>query len=55
MNILIINGGIPKGGRTEIITRFLANEYQFEYIDIPPSASTIHYTVSEKIIYSHFD
>ncbi|GIN58710.1 NADPH-dependent FMN reductase [Lederbergia ruris] len=34
MEILIINGGMPKGGRTELLTRFIAKEYQFSYIDI---------------------
>ncbi|MCJ7840445.1 NAD(P)H-dependent oxidoreductase [Lederbergia sp. NSJ-179] len=34
MDILIINGGMPRGGRTEFITRFIAKEYQFHYIDI---------------------
>ncbi|MCR2821107.1 NADPH-dependent FMN reductase [Lederbergia panacisoli] len=32
--ILVINGGMPKGGRTEIITRYIAGQYKLDYIDI---------------------
>ncbi|GIN73825.1 FMN-dependent NADPH-azoreductase [Bacillus sp. J14TS2] len=34
MNVLTINGGMPKGGRTEWLTRFIAKEFQIPYIDI---------------------
>ncbi|WP_062105364.1 NADPH-dependent FMN reductase [Bacillus niameyensis] len=34
MNILIINGGMPKGGRTELITHFIANKYSYDRLDI---------------------
>ncbi len=34
MNVLVVNGGMPKGGRTELITRFIAREYGFDYLDI---------------------
>ncbi|HEY4554726.1 MAG TPA: NADPH-dependent FMN reductase [Bacillaceae bacterium] len=34
MNVLVINGGMPKGGRTEQITRFISNKYGFDYFDI---------------------
>lgn len=32
--ILVINGGMPKGGRTELLTRYIARQYNFDYIDI---------------------
>lgn len=34
MNVLVINGGMPKGGRTELITRFIAREFDFDFVDI---------------------
>ncbi|MFC5464750.1 NADPH-dependent FMN reductase [Lederbergia graminis] len=34
MGVLIINGGFPKGGRTETLTRYISNEYRFDYIHI---------------------
>lgn len=34
MKILIINGGMPEGGRTELLTRYIANKYSFQFIDI---------------------
>lgn len=41
MNVLIINGGMPKGGRTEQITRYIAYTYEFDYIDINSSGLPI--------------
>ncbi|MBS4193518.1 NADPH-dependent FMN reductase [Lederbergia citri] len=32
--ILVVNGGMPKGGRTELLTRYIARKYNFHYIDI---------------------
>lgn len=34
MDVLIINGGMPKGGRTEPITHFFANKYSYDFLDI---------------------
>ncbi|MBP1917440.1 azobenzene reductase [Lederbergia galactosidilyticus] len=34
MDILVINGGMPKGGRTELLTQFIAKEYRLPYINI---------------------
>lgn len=34
MNVLIINGGMPKGGRTELLTRYIASMYGFQYVDV---------------------
>ncbi|MBS4204222.1 NADPH-dependent FMN reductase [Lederbergia citrea] len=45
MNVLIINGGMPRGGRTELITRFIASEYGFKYEDI--SAANLPFLTGE--------
>ncbi|MCJ8005872.1 NADPH-dependent FMN reductase [Lederbergia wuyishanensis] len=35
--ILVINGGMPKGGRTKILTSFIVRKYDFQYVDISES------------------
>lgn len=34
MNMLVINGSMPKGGRTEILTHYIAEKYDFDFIHL---------------------
>ncbi len=34
MNILVINGSMPKGGRTELLTHYIARKYGFDFLHL---------------------